>query len=99
MPTGISGLYENTNVAREEMARPTEVNEPPLTVLVDETYCMAGEALEMAYRIGQHMFALDEPKEGDLPDVRCFQDVVVRQAITLKRLNEALGCIMSKLGV
>lgn len=84
----------------EVNACPMEVNGvPPLSSLMDETACMAGEALNMAYRIGQHMFAEDEPKLGELPEVRCFQDVLVRQAITLKRLNEALECIMSKLGV
>lgn len=92
-------LKEIDRLAEMEVdATPMEVN-VSLSALVDETNCMAGEALSMAYRIGQHLFALDEPKSGELPEVRCFQDVVIRQAVTLKRLNEALCCIMSKLGV
>lgn len=75
------------------------VQEPPLSVLMDETTCLAGDALTSAYIIGQHMFGMDEPKLGELQEVRCFQDVLVNQAVALRRLNEALACIMSKLGV
>lgn len=93
-------MKEIDRLAEMEVDVPSmEVNELPLSALVDETNCVAGEALSMAYRIGQHLFALDEPKSGELPEVRCFQDMVIRQAVTLKRLNEALYCIMSKLGV
>ncbi len=92
-------MLNEINRIAEVDARPMDGNEAPLSLLMNETTCMAGEALDMAYKIGQHMFALGEPKSEELPEVRCFQDVVVRQAVTLKRLNDALVCIMVKLGV
>lgn len=83
----------------EVVARPMDCNEASLSNLMDETTCLAGEALRSVYKIGQHMFCMDEPKVGDLPDIKCFRDVLVRQAIALKQMNDALECIMSKLGV
>lgn len=81
----------------------TEVNEchsePPLCALMDETNCMAGDASNSVFRINQHLFGIAEPKAGEMPEIKCFQDVLVRQAATLKMLNEALYCLMSKLGV
>lgn len=78
---------------------PVNDNTPPLSALMDETTCMAADALGMVYSIGQHMFCMDEPKKDDMPDIKCFRDVLVRQAITLKQLNEALNVIMDNLGV
>ena len=74
-------------------------NIPPLSALMDEITCMAGDALNKVYRVNQHLFGLVEPKVGELPEIKCFQDVVLRQAVSLKELNEALEILMKKVGV
>ena len=79
--------------------REVECNRPPLSALVDETSCMAGDALNKVYRVNQHLFNIGEPKVENMPEIKCFQDVVVRQAVVLKELNAALEVLMSKLGV
>ena len=87
----------------EECFIPTEpvngVKIPPLTELTESTTSKAADALRKAYKINSHLFNIDEPKTGELPEVKCFQDVLVSQDILLQRLNEALEVLMLRLGV
>lgn len=85
-------------IPSEECRRPLDNGNTPLAAMVDEMSCLAGDALTSVYRINQQLFGLDEPN-GELPKANCFQDVIMQNMAVLKRTNEALNVLMSRLGV
>ena len=69
-----------------------------MSATLDEMSALAGDVLASVYRINQQLFGFDEPK-GEQPKVNCMQDVIMQNVVVLKRTNEALHVLMSRLGV
>lgn len=101
MKEEVRRYFEENNdnwIPVEDCCRPVEICNTPLSAMVGELSCLAGDALANVYRINQHLFGVDEPKV-EMPKVNCFQDAIMQNMVILKRTHEALNVLMSKLGV
>lgn len=81
----------------EETKEPMDI--PPLSAMTDQATCMAGEALQMAYRINQHLFGMGEPVNEKPSEPKCYRDVLEMQTVTLDKLCCELSKIMKGIGI
>ena len=84
--------------ASESPCVPAEPIEP-LVAIVEDVRNGTETALQMAYRINEHLFGMGEPTKEEGMNPRCFRDVMVKQRQDISDLCDELAKIKERLGI
>ena len=71
----------------------------PLSQMMGRANNLLEEALQMAYRVNDHMFGKGEPNNEKPCEPKCYRDVMEMHNINLERLCKELSQIMAYIGV